>query len=539
MAEIIEAPNLAIDGDHIRVNINGFNYTPYLNRTESSFSLIQNLNSDDSLVCTLVALDNMDKYILDFPPLSDDRKKILLNSEIKIYYGKADGTSFILFGGFIKTFNNPVNGGTIDERWTTSLNCVGYKDILKKTTVTYFYTETIRTYSDLVRRLVTTHLSVNGVTLGNIDESEALPLDYSFLIGSAEELMNEICNLTGYFWNIGANKKLNFFQKMKYEAPVDLKTSFTITNSNQDATEYLNKVFITDGTNSFVVEDTTEINKMKTLGGNGVFGGTIRSRLFKNPLEASKIATQLLLQRSYFKQTFNINYYGYLPIGTTFNFKWQGYNYVLLVKEYKINLQGIAIKGNYTCENIPMGLKQLNVFSSWVYTLAQMVTINGTNGESKERPVPWHKTIRGQSLDFTLVNSFSDTSNLDKKITKPNFLFSANVRIEANSTGYIYLLIDGSNKQTLTFKNPDKESYSEEPTSSNIGSFELEAGKHTFSIRINGAINVSDVYLTVNSTALLKEKAEAKPLGKNSLLKINEELPDGIIAGNIEDTYII
>ena len=106
MAEIIEVPNFATDGDHIRVNINGFNYTPYLNRQQSSFSLIQNLNSDDSLVCTLVALDNMDKYVVGFPPLEQERKKILLNSEIKIYYGKTDGTSFILFGGFIKTFNN-------------------------------------------------------------------------------------------------------------------------------------------------------------------------------------------------------------------------------------------------------------------------------------------------------------------------------------------------------------------------------------------------------------------------------------------------
>jgi len=172
-----------------------------------------------------------------------------LRSTTNIFSSVSIGQSILLQKDSTTLF-----AGTIDEIekstpapgvYFVKLHCVDYNQIADRRVVKRVYENW--SAGDIVRDIVRSYLTDEGVTLGDIGEGPTVEKAiYSF--APAYEALDELATISGYDWYIDFDKKLNFNEQV-HSGTATISSTSAIRNVvvKSDRRSLMNKIYIRGG----------------------------------------------------------------------------------------------------------------------------------------------------------------------------------------------------------------------------------------------------------------------------------------------------
>jgi len=160
----------------------------------------------------------------------------------------------VIFAG--KVFK-PKSTGDKTKRITVS--CTDYSIMIDKRIIAEAYENTLA--GDIIRDFITKYFAEEGITEGNIQDGPIISRAvFNYVNGN--QAMNYIYDVTGYYWEIDKDKKLNFFDRTTYDAPfslTDTSANYKDLQAEEDASEYRNRQYTRGG----YAISTTQIRNFK------------------------------------------------------------------------------------------------------------------------------------------------------------------------------------------------------------------------------------------------------------------------------------
>lgn len=170
----------------------------------NSLKIEDELNSRDTMDFTL--LDPAGEY---WPEIGDP---------VALY----DGTTLV-FGGLVSDTDEEKGSG--NESLKTIVNCVDYNQLADRGLVAEVYEG--MTAGAIVRAIVTKYLAADGVTADGVQDGPTISrILFNYVYAS--DAFNELCERTGFSWNVGYDRDLKFFGRETFAAPL----AFTDTSEN-------------------------------------------------------------------------------------------------------------------------------------------------------------------------------------------------------------------------------------------------------------------------------------------------------------------
>lgn len=148
----------------------------------------------------------------------------------------------IIFAG--KVFKPKSQGDKIKE---VIVSCIDYSQMIDKRVIAEVYENTLA--GDIVRDLINKYFAEEGVLAGKISDSLLISRAV-FNYDNGNMAMNYIADVTGYYWEIDKDKKLNFFNKSTYSAPfqlTDTSRNYKDLKAEEDASKYRNRQYTRGG----------------------------------------------------------------------------------------------------------------------------------------------------------------------------------------------------------------------------------------------------------------------------------------------------
>jgi len=212
------------------------------------------------------------------------------------------------FGGLLQ---NVVNSPTTVQN-NYNVYATGYEQICDRRTISVNYSEIDA--GVIATAMVTSFLTDEGITVGNIDTGTAITLQKNAV--SIRDVLDDIARTSGYVWFIDNDKKLYFQDDYNYVSGT-FPTDYEVVSVGRSLVGYANKVFCL-GSNSIVAsaEDTTEITKMAARFGSGVYGTIIRDQNADTLAKAQAVADAELAKRAFDKKYIKIKCRTRLQEGT-------------------------------------------------------------------------------------------------------------------------------------------------------------------------------------------------------------------------------
>ena len=126
-----------------------------------------------------------------------------------------------LFGGTIDELTISWSPGSPDRKW--HLRCVSFEQITSRIIISHsFPAGTLA--GDMVRSIISTWLAPDGITdTGVIDGPALAAVEFSF--ATAEEALDTIARLAGYYWDIQPDYSLRFFGRTTFSAPWNISAA--------------------------------------------------------------------------------------------------------------------------------------------------------------------------------------------------------------------------------------------------------------------------------------------------------------------------
>lgn len=168
----------------------------------------------------------------------------------------------IVFAG--KVFK-PRSAG--DKSKEISVSCTDYSILADKRIIAEAYDNILA--GDIVRDFITKYFAAEGIVAGTIQDGPTISKAV-FNYDDGNKAMGYLSDLSGFFWEIDKDKKLNFFDKSTYNAPFSLTdTSANYKNLavEEDASEYRNRQYLRAGLDV----STTQTRTFKGDGETQVF----------------------------------------------------------------------------------------------------------------------------------------------------------------------------------------------------------------------------------------------------------------------------
>jgi hypothetical protein len=130
-------------------------------------------------------------------------------------YIEQDG--HVIFAGKV---HKPRKNG--DKIRYVSVSCVDFSQMIDKRVIAEVYENALA--GDIVKDFIDKVFSQEGISEGVIQDGPVMSKAvFPYISGNAA--MNELCDQTGYFWEVDKDKKLNFFERATYNAPFELTDS--------------------------------------------------------------------------------------------------------------------------------------------------------------------------------------------------------------------------------------------------------------------------------------------------------------------------
>ena len=129
-----------------------------------------------------------------------------------------------------------------------SVSCVDFSQLIDKRIIANSYEDELA--GDIVRHFISTVFADEGITEGNIQDGPTISKAV-FNYSSGNIGMNYLADTTGYNWEIGNLKQLNFFDRSTYTAPVtltDISHNYKDLSVKKSRSNYRNRQYIRAGT---------------------------------------------------------------------------------------------------------------------------------------------------------------------------------------------------------------------------------------------------------------------------------------------------
>jgi hypothetical protein len=237
----------------------------------------------------------------------------------------------IIFKG--KVFK-PKASGEITKYVTVS--CVDYSVMADKRIIAEAYENELA--GDIVRDFITKYFADEGITEGTIQDGPTISRAV-FNYDNGNVAMNQLCEITGFFWGIDNDLQLNFFDRATYTAPfvlTDTSHNYGKLQAEENANLYRNRQYVRgpqavsalqirtfagDGeTQTFAVELPLASKPALKINGVAVAAGDIGIRGLdtgkkwywqKNEKDISQESTETKLTSS---DVLTVEFYGYYPL---------------------------------------------------------------------------------------------------------------------------------------------------------------------------------------------------------------------------------
>lgn len=129
-----------------------------------------------------------------------------------------------------------------------SVSCVDFSQLIDKRIIANSYENELA--GDIVKDFISTVFVDEGITEGTIQDGPTISRAV-FNYDNGNVAMNYIADLTGFNWEIDNDKKLNFFNRATYTAPVsltDTSHNYKDLTVKKTRSEYRNRQYIRAGT---------------------------------------------------------------------------------------------------------------------------------------------------------------------------------------------------------------------------------------------------------------------------------------------------
>jgi hypothetical protein len=150
--------------------------------------------------------------------------------------------STVIFKGMVQ---KPKAQGDIYK--TVSVSCVDFSALVDKRVVAEAYDNT--SAGDIVKDLILKYFSEEGITEGTIQDGPTITKAvFNYENGNAT--MNYICDVSGFYWGVDSDKKLNFFDKSTYMASTSLNDdsqNYKDLKVEENADNYRNRQYTRGG----------------------------------------------------------------------------------------------------------------------------------------------------------------------------------------------------------------------------------------------------------------------------------------------------
>lgn len=122
-----------------------------------------------------------------------------------------------------------------------SVSCVDYSIMVDKRIIAEAYDNTLA--GDIIRDFIAKYFSDEGIIEGNIADGPIISRAvFNYVDGNTA--MNYICDVTGYFWEVDKDKKINFFDRATYAAPfylTDTSKNYSNLQAEENTGKYRNR----------------------------------------------------------------------------------------------------------------------------------------------------------------------------------------------------------------------------------------------------------------------------------------------------------
>lgn len=494
-----------------------YRFEKYLD-TNDTLNLTKSIDGYDTLEFQII---NTERATLDFP--AGTEVKVILEDPVVKQGALAQN---IVFAGILYEINSYPSKQNYKPQLRIICKAEGYKTVLARR-VTKFYIDPNNPpkLRDVVTNAINNLLKDEGFKLGVFQSTTEVSLapDYSFAIGTVLDFFDSLATVTGYNWYINTDKTIDFLEKEKTNIDVSnyypIKEKFyEIISSRKHLYDYCNKYYLQGDDKQYMVQELGEIQRMKNIYGTGVYAKINSISKSLTDTEGYKTAALMLNKLCYESQTFVIKTYFYIGVGWKLKIYWQLNDYPVVVTNVNIRMLGKVIIYESTCEYIPQSPKrEIKVNRGLQYKFNKFVSVDKNN-----------KKVTDYSQNKKIL---AVAETIEFKLTAPDepiFHFSAVVSLEANRSTTVILYVDGSTRATLPVRNPSDKSTMIVPISTTFANTNLNAGKHTFTVRLQdstGAI-MQDTVLTVETERLFNEKDLSPParIDRANLVDIEEEM---------------
>lgn len=151
-----------------------------------------------------------------------------------------------------KVFKPKSTGYSVKE---VTVSCVDYSMLVDKRIIAEAYENELA--GDIVKDFITKYFADEGITEGTIQDGPTIEKAvFNYKAGNVA--LNYLSDLTGFFWEVDQDKKLNFFDKSTYEAPfslTDTSLNYNDLTIEEDASDYRNRQYLRAG-NDISTEQT-------------------------------------------------------------------------------------------------------------------------------------------------------------------------------------------------------------------------------------------------------------------------------------------
>lgn len=168
------------------------------------------------------------------PGLQKDQRPIV-GTDVKAYF---DGV--LIFAGSIDAVEEMRYAGDSEMRLEYNVSCVDYNQICDRLLVAESFANI--SVRDAALALILNYLAAEGVTAGTIDVGPTLER-VVFPYMPVADCLNDLCNLSGFTWNIDYEKRLNLRAPEEDTAPVTISEPVNMARQlrvKRDRNQYRN-----------------------------------------------------------------------------------------------------------------------------------------------------------------------------------------------------------------------------------------------------------------------------------------------------------
>lgn len=246
--------------DLLSLRVGPFDVTDYLRYR--GYTVTEELNTRDTMSFDLLIPDSA-----GFAPLVG-QEVVLFDDGVRLFAGTVNDLSVTLL----------VESNTTFKRY--ALRAVDFNQYADRRLVATSYTG--QTAGAIVRDLLATYLAAEGVSEGSIGTGPTIAKAV-FPYVSVARALSDICELSGYSWNIDPYKRLSFFPPTTFLSPLQFTSSnMTVRKVTRKATrdQYRNKQYVRGG------QDVTSA-RIERLKGDG----STRTFVLTYPVAATPVIT--------------------------------------------------------------------------------------------------------------------------------------------------------------------------------------------------------------------------------------------------------